>query len=127
MGARRCVKLAVSAAFHSKLMQPAADAFYEKIKDVKFSAPKKDFYCNLTGELLTDVSDMPSYLTKHIVSPVRFTTELNNMQQAGYDTFVECGPGKVLTGLVKKTLSGVNSMNVEDEKTYQKAVEVLGL
>ena len=49
------------------------------------------------------------------------------MQQAGYDTFVECGPGKVLTGLVKKTLSGVNAINVEDEKTYQKALEVLGL
>ncbi len=127
MGARRCVKLAVSAAFHSKLMQPAADAFYEKIKDVKFSMPKKEFYCNLTGQLLTDVSDMPGYLAKHIVSPVRFTTELDNMQQAGYDTFVECGPGKVLTGLVKKTLSGVNAINVEDEKTYQKALEVLGL
>ena len=112
MGARRCVKLAVSAAFHSKLMQPAADAFYEKIKDVKFSMPQKEFYCNLTGQLLTDVSDMPGYLAKHIVSPVRFTTELDNMQQAGYDTFVECGPGKVLTGLVKKTLSGVNAINV---------------
>ena len=80
-----------------------------------------DFYSNLSGEKLTDFSDMPERLARHIVSPVLFTKELAAMSEAGADTFIECGPGKVLTGLVKKTLKGVNACNVENVKTLEKA------
>lgn len=119
---KRTAPLAVSAAFHSKLMQPAADEFYEAAKGFSFAKPKLDFYANLTGGRLEDFSDMPGYLAKHIVSPVRFTDELSALQAAGFDRYLELGPGKVLSGLVKRTLKGVEIGNVEDLKTLQKAI-----
>ncbi len=123
-GAKRVVRLAVSAAFHSKLMQSAADEFYEKAKSITFKAPEKAFYCNVYGNRLTDFSDMPAYLAKHICSPVRFTDELNLIKADGYENFIELGPNKVLTGLVKKTLDGVTALNVENIKTLEKAAEL---
>ncbi|MBR4305848.1 MAG: ACP S-malonyltransferase [Ruminiclostridium sp.] len=123
-GAKRIVRLAVSAAFHSRLMSSASEEFLEKAKDIRFEAPKKDFYCNVYGNKLTDFSDMPSYLAKHICSPVRFTDELNCIKADGYENYIELGPGKVLTGLVKKTLDGVNAVNIENLKTLEKAAEL---
>lgn len=119
---KRSVKLAVSAAFHTKLMQSAADEFKAAVKDFTFSAPKCDFYANLYGKKLEDFSDMPSYLAAHICSPVKFVDELNAMQSAGIDTFIELGPNKVLTGLVRKTLTGVTFANVENLASLEKAL-----
>ena len=119
---KKTIPLAVTAAFHSKLMQPAADEFLEAAKGFTFAAPRLDFYANLTGEKLTDFSDMPGYLARHIVSPVRFTSELAALEQAGYDRYLELGPGKVLTGLVKKTLKGVTVANIENLATLDKAL-----
>ena len=117
---KRTAKLAVSAAFHSKFMQPAADDFKAALADIPFSAPHIDFYSNVTGEKLSDFSDMPSYLAKHLVSPVQFVKELTAIQAAGASRFIECGPNKVLTGLVRKTLTGVSYANVENLKTLEK-------
>lgn len=110
----RAVPLAVASAFHTKIMQSAADEFYETAKDISFNAPKVKFYSNVLGAELTDFSDMPALLAKHIVSPVRFTAELAAMQAAGFDNFVEFGPKNVLTGLVKKTLKDVTAKNCEN-------------
>ena len=121
----RVVTLNVAGAFHSKLMQSAADRFYETAKTIEFKAPRVKYYSNVTGGELTDFSDMPSLLAKHIVSPVRFVSELNAMQAAGADTFVEFGPGKTLTGLVKKTLTGVTALNIENTATLEGA-EIYG-
>lgn len=118
----RAVPLAVASAFHTKLMQPAADAFYAAIRNVTFAAPKVPFYSNVLGAVRTDFSDMPKALAEHIVSPVRFTDELAAMQAAGIDTFVEFGPKNVLTGLVKKTLKGVTAKNVENCATLEGAL-----
>ena len=117
---KRTAKLAVSAAFHSKLMQPAADDLKTAIAGIPFAVPTIDFYSNLTGEKMTDFSDMPAYLAKHLVSPVQFVKELKAIQAAGASRFIECGPNQVLTGLVRKTLSGVSYANVEDLKTLEK-------
>lgn len=122
-GAKRIVRLNVSAGFHSKLMQPAADRFLRELKDVKFNRPNCKFFSNVTGDELTNFDNMPELLSRHIVSPVRFTSELKNMKDMGYDNFVECGPNKVLTGLVKKTLTDVRAVNVENTETLEKARE----
>lgn len=119
---KRSVKLAVSAAFHTKMMKSAADEFKEEIKNFTFSAPKCDFYANLYGKKLEDFSDMPSYLAAHICSPVKFVDELNAMQSAGIDAFIELGPNKVLTGLVRKTLKGVVFANIENLESLEKAL-----
>lgn len=121
-GARRVLPLAVSAAFHSELMKGAAEEFEAAVKDVEFKAPKVKFYSNVTGGELTDFGDMPALMARHICSPVKFTEELNAMKKDGFDTFVELGPGKVLTGLVSKTLEGVKAMNIENAATLTAVV-----
>ena len=118
----KAVKLNVASAFHSEIMRPAAEEFLAKTEGFKFSAPKCAFYSNVKGAELTDFSNMRELLAAHIVSPVRFTDELAAMQAAGFDKFIECGPGKVLTGLVKKTLDGVTAVNCENLETLEKAL-----
>ncbi len=121
----RCAPLAVAAAFHTKLMKPASDSFYAQIKEESFSAAKTDFFSNVLGGKLTDFSDMPSYLAKQIISPVKFTSELNAAAADGYNTFIELGPNKVLAGLVRKTLGGVSFANVENAATLEKVLQML--
>ena len=117
----KAVKLNVASAFHSEIMRPAADEFLPEAKEISFSPAEKEYYSNLLGEKLTDFSEMPEMLAKHIVSPVRFTSELAAMEKAGYTDYIELGPGKVLTGLVKKTLEGVNAINIENAEGLEKA------
>lgn len=119
----KCVKLNVASAFHSRIMQPAADEFYEKSEGVTFAAPKMKFFSNVLGAELTDFSDMRTLLAKHIVSPVKFTSELAVMREQGFDRFIEAGPGKVLTGLVKKTYKDADARNCEDMASLEKAVQ----
>ena len=118
----RAVKLNVASAFHSKLMQSAADEFKPAAEGVSFNMPKVTMMSNITGDVLDSVDDMPERLAKHIVSPVRFTAELAKLSEMGYDTFIECGPNKVLTGLVKKTLKGVTAVNVQDADSLAKVI-----
>lgn len=112
-GARRVMPLAVSAAFHSEFMKSAAEEFRVAVKDIDFKTPKVKFYSNVIGGELTDFSDMSALMAKHICSPVKFTDELNAMKNDGFDSFLELGPGKVLTGLVGKTLEGVTAASSE--------------
>ncbi len=122
---KRAVPLAVAAAFHSKLMAPAAEEFRPAAEKFTFREPEVPFYSNLTGQVLDSTADMADRLARHIVSPVLFTKELFAMQAAGIDTFVELGPGKVLSGLVKKTLKGVAILNVENGKSLEKTLDAL--
>ena len=122
---KKAIKLNVASAFHSKLMQSAADEFIETAKTIAFNAPKVEFYSNVLGTKLDDISNMPEMLARHIVSPVRFTSELNEMEKAGYENFIELGPNKVLTGLVKKTLKGKTAVNIENSETLGKALEAV--
>ena len=122
---KKAIKLNVASAFHSKLMQSAADEFIETAKTVEFKTANVDFYSNVLGTKLEDFSAMPDMLAKHIVSPVKFTSELAEMEKAGYKNFIELGPNKVLTGLVKKTLKGKNAVNIENNATMEKALASL--
>ncbi len=113
-GVKRVIPLAVAAAFHSEFMKEAAEEFKGLISGIEFKLPEKKFYSNVTGAELTDFSDIHDILSRHICSPVRFTDELKAMQAAGFDNFVECGPGKTLVGLVKKTLDGVTASAMDN-------------
>ena len=118
----RAIRLNVAAAFHSKLMQGAADEFKPAAEQISFKTPEITMLSNISGTVLDSIDNMPERLALHIVSPVKFTSELAYLSENGYDTFIECGPGKVLTGLVKKTLKGVNAMNVQDADTLAKVI-----
>lgn len=115
----RVIPLNVAGAFHSELMKSAAEKFYETAKTIIFKSPDVKYYSNVTGGELTDFSDMAGLLAKHIVSPVRFTSELAAMQKDGADKFVEFGAGKTLTGLVKKTLKGVTALSIENLESLE--------
>jgi [acyl-carrier-protein] S-malonyltransferase len=105
----KCIKLGVAAAFHSELMKSAYDEFLSGAKNFTFNKPKIAFYSNLTGGEINEIS--AENLAKHIISPVRFSDELLKLYENGFDTYYECGPGKTLSGFVKKTLKGVNTLN----------------
>ena len=122
----RCVRLAVSAPFHCALMEPAAMRIKKAFQNVEFRNPTVPVYMNVNGKPITGSSEIPELLVKQAMSPVRWVDTLNNMQADGIDTFIECGPGKTLSGLVKKTLKDVKILRVEDIKTLNNTLKELG-
>ena len=122
MGAR-AIPLAVSGAFHTPLMKESADEFAQKIAHITFNKPHMPIYSNVTG--IQHTQPTPDDLKQHMISPVKFTTQLHQMQQDGIGRFVEIGPSKVLSGLVKKTLHGVDISNIEDESSLQATIDKL--
>lgn len=116
----RVSKLPVAGAFHTSLMETAALEFYDAILSIPYRQPVLPFYSNVTGERMDTVEDLPAYLRKHMVSPVLFTRQVAAVSRDGCALFIEVGPGKVLGGLVKRTLSGVKPLNLEDCKGLDK-------
>ncbi|MCL2088840.1 MAG: ACP S-malonyltransferase [Oscillospiraceae bacterium] len=107
---KRAILLDVSGAFHTNMMEDAAEKFKQAAMSVVYKEPETAVYSNLTAERMTDLSDMPSYFARHMTSPVNFCGELQSLQRDGFTDFVEIGPSKVLTGMVGKTLDGVNAV-----------------
>ncbi|MCH2448666.1 MAG: ACP S-malonyltransferase [Gracilimonas sp.] len=105
-GARMAMLLPVSGAFHSSLMQPAYDGLKEQLEQLEIVTPDCPIYSNYTAKPTTDPDEIRSNLLNQLLNPVRWTQTLNNMSSNGADSFVEVGPGKVLQGLVKRTLKG---------------------
>ena len=112
-GCRLAKMLPVSGAFHSPLMKPAYDAFKEKLDLIDFSNPSCPIYSNFTAKPTTDPAEIKKNLLNQLVNPVRWTQTLINMEKDGTKRFTEVGPGKVLQGLVKRTLKNVNIDGVE--------------
>ena len=120
----KVVRLAVSSAFHSRLMQGAATELSAKLKDFHFSPATIPVFSNITGAQ-TIIQDVPAYLAEQMVSPVRFSDELLAASKDGYDLFVELGPGKTLCGFVRKTLKGTTFANIEDPKSLNNLLEAI--
>lgn len=106
-GCRLAKVLPVSGAFHSSLMQPAYDGLKEELEALDISGPDCPIYSNYTAEPTTDPEEIRSNVLNQLLNPVRWTQTLKSMHANGADSFVEVGPGKVLQGLVKRTLDGV--------------------
>lgn len=101
-GAKRALVLPVGGAFHSPLMEPAREELAEAIQHTSFSNPKCPVYQNVDAKGYTDVDAIKKNLVLQLTSPVRWTQAVQNMIADGASSFTECGPGKVLQGLVKK-------------------------
>ncbi|HET6527819.1 MAG TPA: ACP S-malonyltransferase [Balneolaceae bacterium] len=106
-GCRLAKILPVSGAFHSSLMQPAFDGLKEGLESLEISKPACPIYSNYTAEPTTDPVTIRRNVLQQLLNPVRWTQTLKNMHANGADSFVEVGPGKVLQGLVKRTLKDV--------------------
>jgi [acyl-carrier-protein] S-malonyltransferase len=101
-GAKRALPLQVGGAFHSPLMEPAREELAAAIEATTFSRPICPVYQNVNARPSTDVAEIKKQLIAQLTSPVRWTQSVQNMVKDGAKIFVECGPGKVLQGLVKK-------------------------
>ncbi len=101
-GAKRALPLPVGGAFHSPLMEPAGVKLKEAILATTFSEPSCPVYQNVSTTAVTDVEEIKSNLIAQLTAPVKWTQSVQNMVADGGTQFVECGPGKVLQGLVKK-------------------------
>ncbi len=101
-GAKRALPLQVGGAFHSPLMEPARAELAAAIENTPFRAPVCPIYQNVTALPAKDTAAIKANLMAQLTAPVRWTQTVQNMVRDGASTFIECGPGKVLQGLIKK-------------------------
>jgi [acyl-carrier-protein] S-malonyltransferase len=111
-GAKRALPLPVGGAFHSPLMEPARIELEAAIASTNFSKPVCPVYQNVNALPSVDVEEIKKNLIAQLTAPVRWTQSVQNMVKDGAAVFVECGPGKVLQGLVKKVSAGVEVMSI---------------
>ena len=105
-GAKRALPLKVGGAFHSPLMQPAKDELAAAIETTEFHEPKCPVYQNVDGRAHTCPQEIKQNLIAQLTAPVRWTQEVQAMAEAGATSFLECGPGKALQGMIAKILKG---------------------
>jgi [acyl-carrier-protein] S-malonyltransferase len=108
----RAVRLKVAGAFHSPLMEPAVAPLVEAIGRAEIRAPRIPVASNVTGELVSDAGELRTLLERHVVSPVRWERCARALAAAGADTFVEAGPGDVLTKLAKRVVPGARAVAI---------------
>lgn len=121
MGFKLIKPLKVAGAYHSRLMEPAREAFAEKVASTKISSPKIPFFANVTGSQAADPAEIGRLLVEQVVSSVRFEGCLREMISAcEIDGFVECGPGNILGGMVRRTDSTVPCEGVSTSDDIRK-------
>ncbi len=118
-GAKRVVKLNVSAPFHCALMRPAQDRLSFELGQVAFSAPSVPVVTNVNAQLCSDPGELRNALLKQVSSPVRWQESMELLLQQGINTFVEVGPGKVLSGLLRQIDRDASCFNVEDAASLE--------
>ena len=111
-GASRVVPLSVAGAFHTPLMEGAAAGMRAVLQTAQFSSPRVPVVSNVTAEPLTSAEVLAEELVRQITSPVRWVDSVQTMVDGGATTFIEFGPGKVLTGLMKRIAKGASTHNV---------------
>lgn len=107
-GARRCVRLNVSGPFHTKYMEPAAEALKQRLDEITFEKPAIPVVMNVSGDYYREEQDLKELLKRQVKSSVRFEESLTRLLEDGADTFVEIGPGCALSGFVKKTAKALD-------------------
>jgi [acyl-carrier-protein] S-malonyltransferase len=125
VGARRTVKLQVSGAFHSPLVARAADRLRPAIERVRFLEPTAPLMSTVTAKI-EPVQRLSTLLVDQLTAPVRFTQAATELAREGVKTFVEVGPGTVLSGLVKRIDRSVKAISVNNLASLDKAEETLG-
>ncbi|HEV2863170.1 MAG TPA: ACP S-malonyltransferase [Pyrinomonadaceae bacterium] len=124
-GARRAIPLKVSAPFHCELMRPARERLEEVLKEVEFNDLRVPLVRNVDAVIISGAAQASKSLVEQVTSPVFWRESVERLASEGVDTFVEVGPGKVLSGLVKQTVQGARLVNVEDRATLAAAREAL--
>ncbi len=127
-GAKRVIPLQVSVPSHCKLMEKAAERLAEFIQtETEIKSPSIPIAGNADAAFLTTPEGIRAGLIKQLSNPVLWEDSLRLMRESGIDVFIEAGPGKVLSGLIRKTLPDSTVLNVEDGASLEKTLEALGL
>jgi [acyl-carrier-protein] S-malonyltransferase len=124
LGARRAVRLKVSGAFHSPLVARAADRLRPALDRVRFAEPLAPFMSTVTAKV-EPAQKLAALLVDQLTAPVRFTQAATELIRSGATTFVEVGPGNVLSGLVKRIDRGVKTISVNGIESLERAQEAL--
>jgi len=125
LGAKRAIPLVVSGPFHSPLMETAGEKLRPVLENVTWKTPHCPVIANIDAAEVISPGRTVSTLVKQVSSAVRWEQSVRHLLDLGVDTFIECGPGKVLTGLVKKIAPSVNLLRVEDMDSLEKSLAYL--
>lgn len=125
-GAKRCVPLKVSGPFHSALLGDAGKKLREELDKVEVKAPSIPYICNVDACYVTDAAPIRDLLEKQVSSSVCWQQSIEKMIAEGVDTFVEIGPGKTLSGFMKKINKEVKCVNIDKLADLDNVLEVLG-
>jgi len=124
-GAKRVIPLEVSGPFHSKLMEPAAKYLEAELNAIEIANATVPVIANVTANPMVEAEEIKVKLVEQLYSPVLWQTSVEKMLELGVDTFIEIGPGKVLSGLVKKVNRRVKTYTVNDEESLMATLEAL--
>jgi [acyl-carrier-protein] S-malonyltransferase len=122
-GATKVVPLAVSGAFHTPFMQPAAEGLAQAVARTPFNAPAVSVVANASAKPLVSIGEVKDELAQQLTHPVQWQKSVEYMLAQGIDTFVEIGPGKVLAGLIKRIGKQARTINVGDAASLQQFLE----
>ncbi|KAA0011410.1 ACP S-malonyltransferase [Billgrantia pellis] len=123
-GAKRAMPLPVSVPSHCALMRPAAERLKAAMADLEMRPPRYTVYQNVDAQAHADVETLRTRLVEQLYQPVRWTSCMEAMSAGGAQVFIECGPGKVLTGLGKRTIKGSKGLAVNDPDSLEAALEL---
>ncbi len=115
--AKRVIKLKVSAPFHCALMKPAQDRLALDLEQLNFNAPEAPVVTNVDARVTTAPDELRDALVRQVSAPVRWLESMQLLMQQGVDTFVEAGPGKVLSGLMRQISRDAKMLNAEDAES----------
>lgn len=122
-GAKRVVELVVSGPFHSEMLREAGQKLAAELDHVELKSLKIPYVTNVTAETVTDIAPIKDLLARQIASPVRWQQSVEHMIADGVDTFVEIGPGRTLTGFMKKINRDVTVYNIETVADMNQVLE----
>ena len=124
-GAKRVLPLNVSGPFHSGMLVEAGEKLSKVLEGVEVHTPQIPYVANVTAEYVTDAGEVKELLKKQVSSSVRWEQSIRRMIADGVDTFIEIGPGKTLTGFMKKIDRNVKALNIEKMEDIEKVKEAL--
>ena len=125
-GAKRVLPLKVSGPFHSKMLVGAGEKLGKVLDTVEIHTPEIPYIANVTADYVTDAADVKPLLMKQVSSSVRWEQTIRKMLADGVDTFIEIGPGKTLTGFMRKIDKNAKAFNIEKLEDIDKVKEALG-
>lgn len=124
-GARRVLPLNVSGPFHSSMLKDAGEKLGEFLDTIEINNPKIPYVTNVTAEYINENTQIKDLLKKQVCSSVKWQQSVENMIKNGIDTFIEIGPGRTITGFIKKIDSSVKSYNIQKFEDVEKVVRAL--